>query len=70
MKKTLQQNFEVLYMSDANRNWLSPNLILLEKFKFEMTSIDTNDVSCPGVTFHFDTSQAGVSFRKGRPRLF
>ena len=35
--------------SDVSRNWLSPNWRLLEKFKFEMKSIDTNEASFPGI---------------------
>ena len=65
----LTKFLSLIYQSDASRYWLSPNFFL-EKFMFEMTFIDTNDASCPGVMFHFDALQAGASFRKGRPCLF
>ena len=65
MRMRLKKCLSFIWQSDASRNWLSPTWYLLENLKFEMTSIDTNDASCQGVMFHFDTSRAGISFWKG-----
>ena len=70
MKMTLQKCLSFIWQSDASRNWLSPTWRLLENLKFEMTFIDTNDASCQDVMFHFVASRTGVSFWRGRLRLF